>query len=64
MYVHHQMLSTEIRLIIFFADQTEKLYTLSKDHSSPSPSPALLVFGRSGSSLQYAGLVIPKHAGS
>ena len=27
---HHQMVNTEIRLIIFFAAMTEKLYTVSK----------------------------------
>ena len=28
---HHQMVNTEIRLIIFFAAKTEKLYTVSKN---------------------------------
>ena len=28
---HHQMVNTEIRLIIFFAAKMEKLYTVSKN---------------------------------
>ena len=28
---HHRMVNTEIRLIIFFADKMEKLYTVSKN---------------------------------
>ena len=28
---HHQMVNTEIRLIIFFAVKMEKLYTVSKN---------------------------------
>ena len=28
---HHQMVNTEIRMIIFFAGKMEKLYTVSKN---------------------------------
>ena len=28
---HHQMVNTKIRLIIFFAEKMEKLYTVSKN---------------------------------
>ena len=28
---HHQMINTEIRLIIFFAAKMEKLYTVNKN---------------------------------